>query len=135
MITTQLKSRGKKIQHEHIEQVKLFRWAFDNEDLHPELKCMFAIPNGGVRGGNPRQRMINGINLKREGVRNGVPDIFLAVPRGNFHGLFIEMKHGVNKQTEDQKIWQARLLSQGYTYKLCYSFEIAKLAILEYIDI
>ena len=128
-------ARRKPIAHEHNEQVKLFRWAFSNEDIHPELKMMFAVPNGGVRGGNPRQRTINGLRLKQEGVRNGVPDIFLAVPKGIYHGLFIEMKHGKNVMSEDQVKWKDKLLSFGYDFSLCYSYEIAKTRILEYLDL
>ena len=34
---------------EHDEQVALFEWAAMNRSRIPELKLMFAIPNGGHR--------------------------------------------------------------------------------------
>ena len=39
----------KRSQPEHDEQVRLFNWARDNEEEYPELRNMFAIPNGGAR--------------------------------------------------------------------------------------
>ncbi len=48
--------------------------------------ALFAIPNGGWRHPATAAR------LKAQGVRPGVPDLFLMVPRGTFHGLYIEMK-------------------------------------------
>ena len=35
--------------HEAIEQETIFRWAEINSGNFPELKLMFAIPNGGRR--------------------------------------------------------------------------------------
>src|SRR3990167_7125439 len=51
-------------------------WAYNNKRLGvPDVRLLFAIPNGGLR--NIRVAM----NLKAEGVRAGIPDYFLAVPR------------------------------------------------------
>ncbi len=92
---------------EHDEQVALFAWAAMNEAQHPELACMFAIPNGGAR--HPAVAA----QLKAEGVRAGVPDCFLAVRRGKWGGLFIEMKRRPNKPTTAQQEWIARLRNSG----------------------
>lgn len=64
---------------EHWEQVQLFEWS---ENL-PELKLMHAIPNGGKRD------IRVALKLKEEGVKPGVPDIFLPLSRGGKHGLYI----------------------------------------------
>ena len=65
---------------EHIEQVKLFNWARQNESMYLHLSLLFAIPNGGHRHiGTARK-------LKAEGVKAGVPDCFLAVPKDEKHG-------------------------------------------------
>ena len=47
---------------------------------------MFHIPNGGSRN------KLEASNLKKQGVKAGVPDLFLPVGRGSYHGLFIELK-------------------------------------------
>ena len=60
------------------------------EGRHPQLALIFAIPNGGKRHiGTARK-------LKAEGVRSGVPDIFLACPRMpyDFHDLIVGYREG-----------------------------------------
>lgn len=106
-------------QPEHEMQVALFRWAAYSLKQYPELNLMFAIPNGGARN------IVVAKKLKAEGVKRGVPDIFLPVPRGTHAGLFIEMKAGKNKLTLEQKEWAQGLLSMGYHVVLCYSWEEA----------
>lgn len=71
---------------EHEEQVVLFKWALANARCYIGLSMMFAIPNGGLRN------IITARKLKAEGVKAGIPDIFLPIARGMYHGLFIEMK-------------------------------------------
>ena len=71
---------------EGAEQRALFAWAKLNERSHPELALLHAIPNGGKR--NPREAA----NLKAQGVKAGVPDICLPVPRGGCASLYIELK-------------------------------------------
>ena len=50
------------------------------------------VPNGAVLAGDARQRAIQMAKMKRMGFKNGVSDCFLAVPKGGFAGLWIEMK-------------------------------------------
>ena len=108
------------------------------EGRHPQLKMMFAIPNGGLR--NIRVAM----KLKKEGVKAGIPDIFLAVPRHlpnptkdvfTLHGLFIEMKYGKNKPTKEQQQWLTDLEDEGYRAEVCHSFEEAKKVIEDYLGL
>ena len=76
--------RRQRNDYEHIEQVKLFNWAKEKERLHLHLSLLFAIPNGGHR------HKAVGAKLKSGGVKAGVPDCFLAVPKNGKHGLFLE---------------------------------------------
>ena len=71
---------------ESVEQQCLFRWAALQSGKYPELAMMYHIPNGGSRG------KVEAIRFKAEGVKAGVPDICLPVPRGTWHGLYIELK-------------------------------------------
>lgn len=78
---------------------------------------IFAIPNGGHRYYSVA------IKLKKEGVVSGVADLFIYQPNNQFNGLFIEVKYGKNKQSENQKIFEKNVLQFGYQYKLVYSLE------------
>jgi hypothetical protein len=108
-----------KRQWEAESQAALFRWAFYEAATIPELNLLFHIPNGGSRN------KIEAVNLKRQGVKSGVPDLFLPVARGKWHGLFIEMKHGVNKPSKNQEAWIENLHKQGYAVVVCYDWEKA----------
>lgn len=97
------------------EQEAYFEWA----QYIPDLKWAHAIPNGG------RRDKIEAANLKRQGVKAGVSDIFIPVPRGKYHGLYIEMKVGKNKPSKEQKEFLCDMQNQGYAVALCYGCEEA----------
>lgn len=117
----------KKYQWEAVQQQTLFEWAALMEAKVPELRLMYHVPNGGSRNS------IEAANLKRQGVKAGVPDVCLPVARGNSHGLYIEMKAGDNKPTEKQKEWLTALEKQGYATAVCYSWEDAVNIITNYL--
>jgi hypothetical protein len=75
---------------------------------------IFAIPNGGSRN------KIEAVNLKRQGVKAGVPDLFLPVANHGKHGLFIEMKYGKGRTSPAQKEWIELLRENGYAAEVCY---------------
>lgn len=104
---------------EHDEQSALLSWAATRTTTMPELERMFAIPNGGFRDNNTGKR------LKAEGVRAGVPDLFLPVPRGGKAGLWIEMKIRKGRVTERQNDWIEWLRNQGYEARVCYCWQDA----------
>lgn len=114
-------------QTEHEEQKILIQWTKLQENKYPELRLLFAIPNGGAR------HIAVARKLKSEGVKAGVPDLFLPVGRSGYHGLFIEMKAGKNKPTEDQIGWLEALEDEGYLAQVCWGFEEAKAMILGYL--
>ena len=81
---------------------------------------VFHIPNGGSR--NP----IEAANLKRQGVKAGVPDLFVPVAASGCHGLFIEMKRERGgRVSEAQRRWLALLDAQGYRASVCHGAEEA----------
>lgn len=102
----------------HLEsklQQSCVRW-FDYQ--YPRYRLnLFAIPNGG------RRSKIEAAIMKGEGVRAGVADLFLAVPNGKYHGLFIEMKTESGRQTDTQKEFEKAVTAQGYSYTICRNFE------------
>jgi hypothetical protein len=111
---------------ESTEQQALFEWAEFAAKKTPELKLLFAVPNGGKRD------KVTAAILKREGVKSGVPDICLPVPRNEFHGLYIEMKFGKNKPSQNQLWWIEQLRQQGYRVDVCYGWGDAVKVIVGY---
>jgi hypothetical protein len=117
-----------KVGTEHAHQVAVFAWAALNFEKYPELRMMFAIPNGGLRD------KITAANLKAEGVRPHVPDIFLPVPRCNYHGLFVEMKKVKGQIDPGQLEFIEKLHSLGYGASICVGFDAAVETILSYLN-
>lgn len=122
------KKPKKKVQYEAQEQIALFTWAKMQESIYPELSLMYSIPNGGSR------HIVEAANLKRQGVKAGVPDICLPVLKGHYAGLYIELKVGKNKISEYQKKWIEKLRNYGHRVEVCYGWEEAKNVIIDYIS-
>jgi hypothetical protein len=114
-------------------QEALFRWASVMANSGYPTRLMFAVPNGGYR--RPREAA----RMKLAGVKSGVPDIFLPVPRGEFHGLFIELKRPIVKGeakpvvSPEQKHWLKELDAQGYMATVCDGWIEAKEVIESYL--
>jgi hypothetical protein len=134
---------------EHEHQTALFCWAANNLKFEPRLALLHAIPNGGERNAIVASRM------KAEGVKRGVPDIFLPVPVFEeidlskyehrnwsplkYAGLYIEMKRPkerLKRRPEhqwdtggvkpEQVDWLNALQAQRYKCVVCYHwFEAA----------
>ncbi len=151
---------------EHAHQVALFAWAAIAE-YHgivvanrycdegqkafigsakigiPELHWFHAIPNGGSRGDDEKTRAIRGGALKAEGVRSGVADTFLPAKRGEFSGLYIEMKKPSEKPvkatskgglSDEQAKFGAFVKSQGFGWAVCYSWQEAVEVLTAYLN-
>lgn len=105
-------------------QLAFFEWL----KLTPYRPLVFHIPNGGWR--DPRTAR----GLLYQGVTPGIPDIFCALPRGGYAGLFIEFKFGKNKLSEEQanKIDQFR--AEGYRCEIFYDWIKAKDFFLDYVS-
>lgn len=114
--------------HENVEQTCLFRWAAYEQGKYPELNLLYHIPNGGSRN------KYEAANLKRQGVKAGVPDLCLPVARGKYHGLYIEMKAGKNTPSDLQKGWLKALNEQGFLAVVCYGWEKASEVLIQYLE-
>jgi hypothetical protein len=99
---------------EHQEQSAVFAWARLREARWPELRLLFAVPNAAKRGVRLAAYM------KAEGLRSGVPDMFLPVPRGGFTGLAIEQKIKGGEVSDNQEWWLEHLAAEGW--KACVSW-------------
>ena len=97
----------------------------------PEL-ALFAIPNAAKRSFKLAAYM------KAEGLRAGIPDLFLAVALGAASGiivpgLFIELKTGRNKASLAQIAVAEYLRKAGYDVVFAWSFDEAVTAIRGYL--
>jgi len=89
---------------------------------HPNIiRYVIHIPNEGVR------TIRYGKHLKDLGMRPGVSDLFIALPRHGYHGAFIELKTSKGILSNSQKIFLEDMQNQGYysiaTYGLDSSLE------------
>lgn len=116
-------------QSEHVSQVQVIDWwsVARHKWLLPEF-ALFAIPNAAKRS----FALAN--YLQREGLRKGIPDLMLAVQTEVTSGLFIEMKAGKNKPTDDQKAVISYLRYTGYHAVVAWSADEAVQAINGYLN-
>lgn len=109
-------------------QAQVIRWAGLQAGVYPELARLFHVPNGGHR------HAVVAAKLKGQGVKAGVPDLFLPVPRYGRHGLWIEMKTATGALSKAQKDWRAFLDAVGYRVEVCRSFDEARAVLLDYLN-
>jgi len=74
------------------------------------------------------------MNLKAEGVRAGIPDYFLAVPRQGKAGLFIELKAENGRLSPEQGEMLELFGDQGYGRSIAYGTDEAIKAIEGYLS-
>ena len=127
--TTKIKPKRKpKIDREGQQQKLFFQWL---QFQYPEVFThAFHVPNGGHRN------KVTGAKLKAEGVKAGVPDIVVALPKGEYSGLYIEFKAARPYSaavSQTQKEWLERLNKAGYKAVVCRGVEEAKNAIFNYV--
>ncbi len=108
---------------EHINVVNWFNYQYPqfSDDLHHfanERRC--SIQQGRL--------------LKRMGVKRGVADFFLALPCGNYHGLWIELKVKKGKLSPEQTNFIQRKNERGYLAIAVWGFDAAKELISTYLD-
>lgn len=102
-----------RLQRERNEQIRFVTWF---KWQYPEYQYLIAhFANGGYR--HPKEA----VYFKRLGVLSGMPDLGIFVPKGPYHGLFIEMKPPLDEKGRKQgslslkqKYVGERLKEQGY---------------------
>lgn len=89
-------------------QKSIIKWA----DMHSrcknkEIELLYAIPNGAHVSDKNRMRLV------AEGLKKGMPDLCLPVPKGRFGSLFLEVKTRDGVLSKDQKAMHEKLESFG----------------------
>lgn len=98
-------------------------------------RLLFAVPNGGWRGGRA------GATMVYEGQVKGVADLILLYPYGGKSSLCIEMKVPKRKgsragtQSAEQESWQALVEKYGSTYTVCHGMIEFIKAVCSYLHI
>lgn len=109
------------------QQALIKWWSVACKTYQIPERLLFSIPNGG------RRDPLAMIFLKREGLRPGVCDLFLAVPSKSKHGLFIELKTATGKVSNEQMQFIDDVRWVNYTAVVCRSTDEARKVISEYI--
>lgn len=117
------------------EQFAVVAWCKRlSRTVEPALDLLFAVPNGAKRDHQEAT-----IKLM-EGMRKGVPDLWIPAPRKGFHGLVIEMKVAVwpgahapkPVVSTEQHSYLDALRKEGYFAVVCCGADVAKQTIREY---
>lgn len=107
--------RKKPVQREEKLQIRIMNTVRIAESYWPPIGLIFHIPNG------KRRNVIEAVNLKRMGVKRGVPDFFFPYPVHPYHGLWIEVKEGKGALSPEQREFMLKTKSLGYYYEIARS--------------
>lgn len=123
-----MSNRYKK-RNESTDQENVISWCFHREGEYPELHWIYHCPNGGSR------KKAEAVRLKAQGVKAGVPDLTLPIPKGIYHGLYIEMKYNNGTVEQPQKEWIKAMRAAGHFACVCYGYDYAIKVIEEYVKL
>ncbi|RKR02609.1 VRR-NUC domain-containing protein [Kushneria sinocarnis] len=126
-------ARRKPVDHEGSEQKALISWLrgeyLRKSQVGQAWPATYHVPNGGHR------HKATAGGLKAQGVKAGVSDLVVAVPRGGWHGLYIEFKATPPRHAglqDSQHEWLAGVESHGYCAVLARGLEEARAVLREY---
>lgn len=120
---------SKKCRSEKLEQIDLNSFCLKMWPV--ESESMFHIINESGGSGSSYY----GEELNKQGRKKGVPDWPVMVPRGGYHGLFVEIKReNGGSISKEQKAFFTRHLALGYQCIFAYGYKAALVAIKEYLD-
>lgn len=109
--------------------IALIDWAQASTGRYPELRWLFAVPNGELRD----KRLA--AKLKASGVKAGVSDYVLPAARRGFHGLFLELKRIKGRTSPEQILFLADMVRAGYRAVVCEGWMAAKEEIESYLNL
>lgn len=110
---------------EHDLQKAFFEWLLLAYPWADDVT--FAVPNG------VRCSASQAAKLKAEGLKAGIPDVFMSVVTDKYPGLYIEFKIKPNKPSDIQEKKISSLKSQGYRCEIIYDLDAAIALVKEYL--
>lgn len=125
---------------EHKIQCAIVEWAnkaHTKNGLSIIGEFLIAYPNGGSRKKiklkSGKFFSLEGKRLKKEGVKAGVSDLFLAIPSNDFGGLWMEVKTHKGKVSKHQQSWIDLMRFAGYCAGVVRSVDDGIQAIKDYL--
>lgn len=116
---------------EHDEQAAVVRWL---DFAHPNV-LKHSIPNGAELAGKTiGQRVARMNKLKAEGLTPGASDLFIAEPRGGFHGMYLEMKSTTGRLSDNQQWFLSEAEQRHYYTAVAHGAAEAIDTITEYLS-
>lgn len=106
-------------------------WAQVHKGYGLPVFVLFSVPNGAYLASG----YMGAAQLRKTGMRRGTPDLFLDLPRHDYHGLRIEMKRqGATEsdKSDEQIAFGEYLTSAGYKFQFCNGADEAIAAITAY---
>ena len=118
-------TKGRAGKPEHYIQVRLF---YLLERDYPDFYYhAYSVPNGGLRAKRTAAELLH------EGVKDGVPDMQISVPRGTYHGMYLEVKTDKGRASSHQLERVSKLCAVGYYAVICHGFDECWQAINKYV--
>ena len=117
---------------EYQHQVALFTWIkaaqLSKRPHYWKLKFAHCSLSG------VKLSMGQAMKVKRSGGIRGVPDVFLPIPIGQRHGLYIEMKTKGGKVSPEQNEFLEYAMESDYISAVCFSAKEAIELIEKYLQ-
>ena len=133
--------KHKPTKHEPEKKTGSRRNSHDEDDIQAEFfrtvplflpnipeKLLYAVPNGGKREQKTIQTKTGtktfspeAVRLKRQGVKSGVADVILQIPKNGYGCLCMEFKTDSGDQSAEQKEFQKQTESVGNKYVIVRS--------------
>ena len=100
---------------------------------HPDVyNYMLAVPNAGKRTKRERGHLL------AEGLKKGVPDLFVEKAVGNYHGLRIELKKSLGRKgdvSEAQWGWLKKYDDEGFKACVAIGYRECIALICAYVEV
>lgn len=121
------------IQAQFFEYLTTLRTTPDNLPVRDHA---FAVPNGMQIAGGPKARGKYMNAMKRRGLTPGVSDVVLALPRGQYHGAFFELKRDEDAHvSNEQSSFRNRMDERGYYAVIACGWESLKSHVDHYLGL
>lgn len=120
-----------RVSEDRLQQQLLLWWDMVCTAYDAKPNELMHIPNGLISQASMRK-------VKSLGVRRGYPDLFMPIPKGSYHGLFLELKAPdidvARGLSPDQKKVLKQLRDRGYMVATANCLSDATRVIIAYLE-